>query len=117
MLYHHPSLEDIMTPDIIRVDSAPPTLTPRQDRIEAKIVRLLRERASRSALRDAIEAFADYQRHQGIRREQAIVRLEALASRAMSSIAACVPRGVGDSADDRMSMVVRWCAARYSRAD
>jgi hypothetical protein len=106
-----------MTPDIVRMDPAPAPLTPRQDRIEATIVRLLHERASRSALRDAIEAFADHHRHQGIRPEQAIARLEVLASRAMSSVAACEPRGVGDSATDRMSMVVRWCAARYGRAD
>jgi len=110
-------VEDIMTPDIIQIGSAPAALTPRQDRIEATIVRLLCARASRSALRDAIEAFADHQRHQGIRPEQAIARLETLASRAMSSVAACEPRGAGDSATDRMSMVLRWCAARYGRAD
>ena len=105
-----------MPDGIIQLFDVPP-LTPRQDRIEASIVRLLREGGTRSALRESVHAFADLLRQQGIAPERAIVRIKMVASRATPAIAARAPHSVGDSADDRMSMIVRWCAARYFRAD
>jgi hypothetical protein len=106
-----------MTQDDIQVEFTPLALTPRQDRIEAAIVRLLGEGASRSSLRDAVHAYADLQRGQGVAPERAIARLKAVANRATPAIAVRAPRSVGESAEDRMSMVVRWCVARYFRAD
>ena len=106
-----------MTQDDVQLGFTPRALTPRQDRIEATIVRLLGEHASRSTLRDAIHAFADLQRGQQVAPERAIARLKAVVSRATPAIAGRAPHSVGESAEDRMSMVVRWCVARYFRAD
>ena len=100
-----------------RLDSERSTLTPRQDRIEAAIMRQLREGAPRSVLRESVHAFADLQRQQGIAPERAVARVKAVASQGTAAIAARAPTSVGDSAADRMSMVVRWWAARYFRAD
>jgi hypothetical protein len=116
MVQKHPR-EDTMPDGIIQLYPDASPLTPRQDRIEASIVRLLGEGGTRSALRDSVHAFADLLRQQGIAPEGAIARIESVASRAIPAIAAPAPHSVGDSADDRMSMIVRWCTARYFRAD
>jgi hypothetical protein len=115
-MVQEPRCEDTMLDGIIELDSDASPLTPRQDRIEASIVRLLREGGTRSALRDSVHAFADLLWRQGVALEGAIDRITAVASRATPAITARAPQSVGDSAADRISMVVRWCAARY-RAD
>jgi hypothetical protein len=89
-------------------------LTPRQDRIEAAIERVLRARGTRSELRELVHQFADMARAQGIPPERAISTIKAIAQR--STMALDAP-AVGDSADDRTAMIVRWCTARYYRAD
>jgi ribosomal protein S28E/S33 len=100
------------------LDQAPSALlTPRQDRIEATITRVLRSGGTRSSLRAAVDQYVDLLRAQGVPGEVAIVRLEALAEQATSSVAVGGPVSVGDSAADRIGMIVRWCARRYYRAD
>jgi hypothetical protein len=89
-------------------------LTPRQDRIEAAIDRVLRARGTRSELRELVYQFADLVKLQGIPPERAIGTLKAIAQR--STMAVDAP-AVGDSADDRTEMIVRWYVARYYRAD
>jgi hypothetical protein len=91
-------------------------LTPRQDRIEATIERVLRAGGTRSELRDAVYQFADHARMQQIPLERAIAMVKAVAMRAASSSAATAS-AVGDSMADRLAMIVRWCAARYYRVD
>jgi hypothetical protein len=89
-------------------------LTPRQDRIEAAIDRVLRAGGTRSQLRELVYQFADFARVQGTPADRAISALKAIAHRVT------MPRetsAVGDSADDRVAMIVRWCTARYYHAD
>jgi hypothetical protein len=94
--------------------SASRPLTPRQDRIEAAIDRVLRARGTRSELRELVYQFADLARVQGIPPERAISTMKAIAQR--STMVLDEP-AVGDSAADRTAMIVRWCMARYYRAD
>ena len=94
-----------------------PPLTPRQDRIEASIERVLRARGTRSELRDLVDQFADLARLLDIPAERAVARLKMVAMRAGSAMGEPTTVAVGDTAADRMAMVVRWCAARYFRAD
>ena len=91
-------------------------LTPRQDRIEATIERVLRAGGTRSELRDAVYQFADHARMQQVPPERAITMIKAVAMRASTSSAAAAS-SVGDSMADRLAMIVRWCAARYYRVD
>jgi len=91
-------------------------LTPRQDRIEAAIERVLRAGGTRSELREAVYQYADYARMQQIPPERAITMVKAVAMRAGSS-AAAESHAVGDSMADRIAMIVRWCTARYYRVD
>lgn len=89
-------------------------LTPRQDRILAAIDRVLRTRGTRSELREVVYQFADLVKLQGIPPERAIGALKAIAQRSTMALEA---PPVGDSADDRSAMIVRWYVARYYRAD
>jgi pyruvate dehydrogenase complex dehydrogenase (E1) component len=91
-------------------------LTPRQDRIEATIEQVLRARGTRSELRDAVYQFADHARAQSVPPERMIIRLKAVAMRTIST-ADPQPAAVGDSLDERIAMIVRWCTARYYRVD
>jgi hypothetical protein len=91
-------------------------LTPRLDRIEASIERVLRAGGTRSELRDAVYQFADYARMERIPLERAVTMVKAVAMRAASS-AAAASSIVGDSLADRLAMIVRWCTARYYRVD
>jgi hypothetical protein len=92
-------------------------LTPRQDRLEAAIERVLRAGGTRSELRELVEQFADLARVQGMPSERAISVLKGVASRALANAAIPIAPPVGDSPTDRLAMIVRWCAARYYRAD
>ena len=91
-------------------------LTPRQDRIEATIERVMRAGGTRSELRDAVYQYADHARMQQIPPERAVSMVKAVAMRASIGT---IPRSeaVGDSLTDRLSMIVRWCTARYYRVD
>lgn len=96
---------------------APRPLTPRQDRIEAAIQRVLRAGGTRSELRELVHQFADLARLQGIPPERAIARVEEVAARAADVMVPRAVVAVGDSASDRLAMIVQWCTARYFRAD
>ena len=92
------------------------TLTPRQDRIEATIERVLRSGGTRSELRDAVYQFADHARMQQIPPERAISMVKAVAMRASPQAFTTAP-SVGESLPDRLAMIVRWCTTRYYRVD
>jgi hypothetical protein len=94
-----------------------PVLTPRQDRIEASIERVLRTGGTRSELRDLVEQFADLARLQGLPPERTVSRLKSVAMRATLAKAQDGEPAVGDAPSDRIAMIVRWCASRYYRAD
>ncbi|MFL5605929.1 MAG: hypothetical protein ACJ8AD_05750 [Gemmatimonadaceae bacterium] len=89
-------------------------LTPRQDRIEAAIDRVLRAGGTRTELRDLVYQYADLARVQGIAPERALVAMKGLVER---SSVALNGSAAGDSAAERLALVVRWCMARYYRAD
>ena len=91
-------------------------LTPRQDRIEAAIERVLRARGTRSELRELVQEFADHARIQQIPLERALTTVKAVAMRAASSGAAA-PSTAGDSLEERITLILRWCTARYYRVD
>jgi hypothetical protein len=91
-------------------------LTPRQDRIEAAIERVLRAGGTRSELRDAVYEYADHARLQQIPPERVITMVKAVAMRA-STGAIATSEAVGESLADRLTMIVRWCTARYYRVD
>ena len=91
-------------------------LTPRQDRIEAAIERVLREGGPRSELREAVHQFADHARLQRVPAERMITMVKAVAMRASPALSRR-PAGAGDSLDERLAMIVRWCTARYYRVD
>jgi hypothetical protein len=91
-------------------------LTPRQDRIEAAIERVLRAGGTRSELRDVVYQYADHARMQQVPPERAILMVKAVAMRAASS-AAAGSSAAGDSMAERLAMIVRWCTARYYRVD
>lgn len=92
-------------------------LTPRQDRLESAIERVLRTRGTRSELRELVNQYADLARLQGVPAERAINGLEALALRTSETMTAESTPAVGDSPADRLALMVRWCTARYYRAD
>ena len=91
-------------------------LTPRQDRIESTIERVLRAGGTRSELRDAVAQFADHVRMQQVPLERALTQLKAVAMRALSGREE-TPDAVGESIAARLGMMVRWCTARYYRVD
>jgi hypothetical protein len=94
-----------------------PVLTPRQDRIESSIERVLRTGGTRSELRELVEQFADLARLEGLPPERAVSRIKSVAMRATMAMAHEPEPPVGDSPSDRIAMIVRWCASRYYRAD
>ena len=94
-----------------------PLLTPRQDRIEAQMVAVLRRGGTRSSLRVVVDEFADFARLQGIPPESALSVVRSLAQRAVPEMDARGDSAVGDSAADRVAMMVRWFKSRYHRAD
>ena len=91
-------------------------LTPRQDRIEAAIEGVLRAGGTRSELRELVQQFADHARIQQVPLERALAMVKAVALRAGSSSAAWSSTA-GESFDERLAMIVRWCTARYYRVD
>ena len=91
-------------------------LTPRQDRIESTIQRVLSSGGTRSELRDAVYQYADHVRMQQVPPERALQQLKAVAMRSMPHQSEAF-QAVGDSLADRLTMMVRWCTARYYRVD
>ncbi len=94
-----------------------PQLTPRQDRIEAQMVAVLRRGGTRSSLRVVVDELADYARLQGISPEGALTIVRSVAQQAGPEMDARGDSAVGDSAADRVAMMVRWFKSRYHRAD
>jgi hypothetical protein len=92
-------------------------LTPRQDRLEAQMVAVLRRGGTRSSLRVVVDEFADFARLRGIPAESALGVVRSAAQRAGPEMAARGDSVVGDSAADRIAMMVRWFKSRYERAD
>jgi hypothetical protein len=101
----------------IEIAASTPPLTPRQDRLEAEMVAVLRRGGTRSSLKMVVDEFADYARIQGTSPEHALRVVRSVAQRAGPEIAARGESGVGESATDRMTMMVRWFKTRYHRAD
>jgi hypothetical protein len=91
-------------------------LTPRQDRIEASIERVLRAGGTRSELRELVQQFADHARMQQIPVERTIAMIKGVAMRARHSAGAW-SETPGDSFDERLALIVRWCTVRYYRVD
>jgi hypothetical protein len=92
-------------------------LTPRQDRLEAQMVAVLRRGGTRSSLRVVVDEYADYARLQGIPPESALNVVRSVAQRARPDIDSRSEIPVGDSAADRVAMMVRWFKSRYHRED
>ena len=95
----------------------PGQLTPRQDRIEEALVRGLVAGATRSALRDLVHQYSDLLRIQGVSPDRTISSLKSVARRAVPRMQARENSIAGDSAEELMTLIVRWCSARLFRAD
>ena len=93
------------------------TLTPRQDRLEDAILQVLRTGGTRSVLRDHVLLLGDHLRMQGLSEARATSLVRGLGQQATPLMNMDGLPAVGDSPADRIAMMVRWCAARYSRAD
>jgi hypothetical protein len=98
-------------------ETASRPLTPRQDRLESSIVAVLSTHGTRSELRELVHELADFLRMQGATLERAVYVVRALGARATPAMSSFAERVVGDSADDRMTMMIRWCTARFNRDD
>jgi hypothetical protein len=92
-------------------------LTPRQDRLEREILGVLRASGTRSELRDLVVQFSDLLRMQGASAERAMSALRTLGHGATPMMNARGTPAVGDSPEDRITMMLRWCLAHYERAD
>ena len=92
-------------------------LTPRQDRIERAILEALRSGATRSELREQVRELAQLLRMQGYPPERAAALISALANRAAPLMPSDGDSAVGDAPADRMGMMLRWCAAEFTRSD
>ena len=91
--------------------------SPRQDRLERAIFDLLRTNSTRSELRALVAQLADYLRVRGVAADKALSAIRALGLRAAPYMNADDVAAVGDSAGDRIIMMMRWCSARYLRSD
>jgi hypothetical protein len=94
-----------------------PELTPRQDRIERAIIDALRLGATRSELREKVRDLAQLLRMQGHAPERAAALVSALGQRATPLMPAYDSAAAGDAPADRINMMLRWCAAEFSRSD
>jgi hypothetical protein len=92
-------------------------LTPRQDRIEMALIRVLASGGTRSELRNVVDRFADLLRLQSVPCERAIGAMRSVALKALDSAPFDVASAVGDAPADRLAMISRWCTARYARGD
>jgi hypothetical protein len=96
----------------------PVRLTPRQDRIEQSLARLLRRQATRSEIREVVYQYADLHRLQGVPPDRAVGALQAVVQGALAARATqasgSAPEGTGLPAD-LMPLILRWYASRYDR--
>ena len=92
-------------------------LTPRQDRIERAIIDALRTGAPRSELRDQVRDLAQLLRMQGHAPERASALVSNLGQRAAPMMPTDDSAAVGDAPTDRINMMLRWCAAEFTRSD
>jgi predicted ArsR family transcriptional regulator len=92
-------------------------LTPRQDRIERAIIDALRSRATRSELREQVRDLAQLLRMQGHAPERASALVSDLGQRAAPLMPTDESAAVGDAPTDRINMMLRWCAAEFTRSD
>jgi hypothetical protein len=104
------------------VDSSPyleahTQLTPRQDRIEEALVRGLVAGATRSELRNIVHQYCDLLRIQGVSPERTLTSLQSVARRAVPRMQSRENSIAGDSAEELMTLIARWCSARLYRAD
>jgi hypothetical protein len=92
----------------------PAILTPRKDRIEKTLARLLARDATRSELREVVYQYADLHRIQGMAPELAVSALELIVRRATPSARRPTDLDVDAGAvGDTTSMVIRWYRRRY----
>jgi hypothetical protein len=91
----------------------PSTLTPRQDRIEQSLVRLLAGGATRSQLRELVYEYADLHRLQGSTPDRALVMLKEIVHRAVPRSSPRLGSAPGEAADT-MAMIVRWFMGRFA---
>jgi hypothetical protein len=92
-------------------------LTPRQDRIEEALVRGLVARATRSELRNLVHQYCDLLRIQGVPAERTLALLKSVARRAVPRMQSREDSIAGDSAEELMTLIARWCSARLFRTD
>ena len=92
-------------------------LTPRQDRIEHAILDALRTGATRSELRQQVQNLAQLLRMQGHGADRASALISALGQRAAPVMPVYDSAAAGDAPADRINMMLRWCAAEFSRSD
>jgi hypothetical protein len=112
MVLHHPDPRLMQNMDFAA--SYPTVLTPRQDRIEAALLRTLRANGTRSELRAIVYELVDLFRIQGIPYQRALDTVKAVALRAGAAMLA-EGAAAGDSLSDRMVLIANWCAVRYGR--
>ncbi|HEX7981449.1 MAG TPA: hypothetical protein VF461_22755 [Gemmatimonadaceae bacterium] len=86
-------------------------LTPRQDRLEGALVRALVAGAPRSEVREIVREYADLLTMQGVSPDQTIATLQSVARRARPRMHERDASIAGDSADDRLALIARWCTA------
>jgi hypothetical protein len=101
----------------LQISGRAAVLTPRQDRLEAAIVKALRANGTRSELRVLVDQLSGLFRMTGIPLERAIGAVQALGCRAAPDMLRQGSTVVGESPDDRIMMMVRWCSLRYLRGD
>jgi len=90
-------------------------LTPRQDRLEGALIRALVVGAPRSEVREIVREYADLLTMQAVSPEQTIATLQVVARRARPRMRERDESIAGDSADDRMALIARWCTAWVHR--
>ena len=92
-----------------------PVLTPRQDRLEATIVRALRTGGTRSELREAVYELVDLFRLQGIPAARGVALVMQTAARGARTD---LPRADRPAdAEDWLRLVASWSERRYTRSD
>ena len=84
----------------------------RQDRLEAKLARVISAECPRSAIRDAVEQLVDQLRWQRIPAASGVAIVMEVAARAVPAETRAF-----DTRADCLTLAARWAAQRYARAD
>ena len=93
------------------------TVTPRQDRLESEIVAVLRGGGTRSALREQVELFTVFAKLRGAPLDEVVRTLEKISAHVGPQMVSHGEGVVGESAPDRLTMMIRWSRARFRRSD